>query len=737
MKNLIIASNRLPFRIDKKGGKYEIKQSSGGLVSALQSIPTLDIKMTWIGVADFKKESWNFAKDSLTGSNYKLEPVFVDKKKYNSYYNGFSNALLWPLFHYFPSYAEYDEADYKSYREVNALFADRITEIAQTGDTVWVHDYHLMLLPKYLKERRPDLHIGFFLHIPFPSYEIFKLLPEEWRKEILEGIIHSDVAGFHTPEYVSHFKRSLAYFSGITVNNDVVHMGEHRCIIRPFPISIDYVKFNEAYSLRAVARGREAMRQKNRNTRIIFSVDRLDYTKGVIHRLQAYENLLECHPEYREKVVFVINVVPSRDQISKYAERKRMIEENIGRINGLYGNINWHPVIYQYRHLTFNQLVSFYTVADVALITPMRDGMNLVAKEFVASRKDRKGVLILSELAGAAGELQDAILVNPNDMQTLKNGIIKALSLSDEDKERRMQAMQTVVKENDIHKWIHSFLGDLKKSENMNNQSKPHVMTFDEKVELFDCYRATKKRLLLFDYDGTLVPYHSTPDEAFPDNRLKNLLKELNQQAENDVVIVSGRDAVTLETWFGDIELAMVAEHGALYKKQDEDWKKLIHYTPDWRAEVRAVFDKIILKHSGTFMEKKDYSIAFHYRSAKPESVPDLISEIGKELMLLDTHNFSVLYGNMVIEVKNPEVDKGNVVTKIIDEGQYDFILAVGDDTTDEDMFAALERKDNCYTVKVGVTPTKAKCNLLNVNNVISLLDQLNQHRNVFTFNKN
>lgn len=737
MKNLIIASNRLPFRIDKKGSKYEVKQSSGGLVSALQSIPSADIKMSWVGVADFKKESWNFVKDNLKEQNCDIVPIFADKKKYHAYYNGFSNTLLWPLFHYFPSYAMYDEADYNAYKEINTLFAERISEIAQTGDTVWVHDYHLMLLPKLLKQRRPDLHIGFFLHIPFPSYEIFKLIPEEWRNEILEGIISSDVAGFHTPEYVSHFKRSLAYFSGITVSNDVVHLKEHTCIIRPFPISIDFNKFNDGFSLPAVERGRKTIKQKYKNTKIIFSVDRLDYTKGVIHRLQAYENLLETHPEYREKVAFVINVVPSRDQISKYAERKRLIEENIGRINGLYGSIHWQPVIYQYRHLTFNQLISFYSVADVALITPMRDGMNLVAKEFVASRKDKKGVLILSEFAGAASELQDAILVNPNDLLTLKHGIIKALSLNEKEKEERMEAMREVVKQNDIQKWIHSFISDLKKSENMNNHSKPHIMTFDEKVELFDCYRSTKNRLLLFDYDGTLVPYYTKPEEAHPSNQLKDLLNELNQQTENEVVIVSGRDAETLENWFGDTELSIVAEHGALYKPKNEDWKRIIHGTVDWKDDVKNAFDKIIAKYPGTFIERKTYSIALHYRAAKLESVPEIVSDAGKELMLLDTHNFNVIYGNMIIEVKNPETDKGDIVSKIIEEGNFDFILALGDDATDEDMFSALELKDNCYTVKVGITPTKAKCNLIGVSNVLSLLDQLNQHRGILNFNKN
>lgn len=737
MSGLIIASNRLPFRIDKKENKYELKQSSGGLVSALQSVPVADMKMTWVGVADFKAEAWKNVKASINEANYKLEPIFVEKRKYHDYYNGFSNALLWPLFHYFPSFAEYDEANYKAYKEVNELFAERISEVAQAGDTVWIHDYHLMLLPKLLKDLRPDLHIGFFLHIPFPSYEIFKLIPETWRNELLEGIVSSDVAGFHTPEYVSHFKRSLTYFSGITVNKDVASLGGHRCIIRAYPISIDYEKFNGAFSLPAVAKGRKAIRQKNSNTKIIFSVDRLDYTKGVIHRLLAYEHLLEKHPEYREKVVFVINVIPSRDQITKYAERKRMIEENIGRINGLYGNMHWHPVIYQYRHLTFNQLLSFYTAADVALITPMRDGMNLVAKEFIASRKDRRGVLILSELAGAASELQQAILVNPNDRETLKNGLIKALSLGEDEMERKMSAMQAVVKENDIQKWLQSFLNDLKKAEKMNDPLKPHVMTFDEKVDLFNCYRATKKRLLLFDYDGTLVPYFKKPEDALPGRQLKELLMALNGQAENEVVIVSGRDAATLERWFSDTGLSMVAEHGALYKKRSEDWKKIIHTAGDWRDEAEQAFERIASRYPGSFCERKTYSVAFHYRAVKPEAVPDLLSEAGRELMLLDAHGFSVIYGNMVIEAKDPDTNKGSIVSRIVSEAKYDFILALGDDVTDEDMFSALEQKSNCYTVKIGIVPTKARCNLISVNNALSLLDQLGQHKSILNFNRN
>jgi trehalose 6-phosphate synthase/phosphatase len=733
MEKLIIVSNRLPFRIDKKGNEYEVKQSSGGLVSALQSVSSSEYSITWTGIADFRKDVWNNLKYSLKTSRYKLEPIFVDKKKYYNYYNGFSNAMLWPLFHYFPSYAEYKEESFEAYKDINQEFAQKIIGMAPVGAIVWIHDYHLLLLPGLIKLIRPDLKVGFFLHIPFPSYEIFKLIPAVWRSEILESLMCSDVLGFHTEEYLGHFRKSLSYFKNIWVNNDTAINGhDHAALTKVYPISIDFNKFHNAWSNPGVVRGRKNIKKMHPNLRIIFSVDRLDYTKGVINRLMAYENLLSNYPEYREKVVFVINVVPSRDQMVKYIERKKMIEENIGRINGLYGSVNWQPVIYQYRHLTFNQLLSFYTVADLALITPLRDGMNLVAKEFVASRKDRKGVLILSEFAGAATELKQAILVNPNDIRTLTDGIIEGLSLSDTEQQHRMEVMQQLIKDQDIHKWTNSILNDIKEASTMNYESAPHLMTFTEKIELFDSYQKTKKRLILLDYDGTLVPHQHKPEDAEPGNKLKELLTELNSQPENEVVIVSGRDTSTLENWLSDTGVSFVAEHGALYKGPDLPWESFVTGASPWRTSVENIFEKATCSCSGAFIERKKHSIALHYRGVDTKRAEELKVYAQKELLMCsERYDFNVLNGNMVIEVRNCNIDKGMAVMKLVNSGQYDFVLALGDDTTDEDMFSALSETNNCFTVKVGIESTKAKCNLINVNNVISLLDQLNKYKSV------
>jgi trehalose 6-phosphate synthase/phosphatase len=729
MENLIIVSNRLPVKIERKVNGYDFRQSSGGLVSALLSLCETSKALTWVGIADFKKELWNEAK---TQKNFcwHLEPLFVNKQTYQSYYNGFSNTVIWPLFHYFPSYAEYSEIHYEAYKSINKEFADRIIKLAKPGSTVWIHDYHLMLLPKYLKQARPDLKVGFFLHIPFPSYEILKLIPGEWRTGILEGLIHSDTLGFHTLEYLSHFKRSLAYFVGISANNNQIQINDHTCKVKNYPISVDFKKFHNGYDLTGVIRGRNIMRQKSKNVKIIFSVDRLDYTKGVINRLQAYESFLESNPAYREKVVFVINVVPSRDQIAKYAERKKMIEENIGRINGLFGNMQWQPIVYQYRHLSFNQLLSFYSVADIALITPLRDGMNLVAKEFVASRKDKRGVLILSEFAGAASELKDAILVNPNDIYTMRDGIQKALHLTDEQQTARMESMQNIINNYSVHHWIEDFLSDL--AATVASCRDPHIISFEEKINLFDAYKRSEKRLLLLDYDGTLSPYYSKPDDAKPKPELLKLLKELNGQPENEVVLVSGRSIISLDQWFGGSGICCVAEHGAMVKNNEESWIPHDKLSTDWYLGVEELFLKYAGLFPGCFVERKKYAIAFHYRGGQVSEEKKMLASLNHDLNLLNLdNNYRIIHGNKVLEALPLHISKGIFVSDWLEKNDHDFILAIGDDSTDEDMFRELALVPHAHTIRVGIVPTQAKCNLINVSNVLSLLSQLNECRSL------
>lgn len=727
---LIIVSNRLPFKIEKKYERYEIRQSSGGLVSAIQSIPR-ELEVLWIGVADFKEDVWLEYKKNSRGNNHNIEPIFVDRKIGKLYYDGFSNTTIWPLFHYFPSFAEYHIEFYQAYCEVNRIFSEKIKAIASEEDLIWIHDYHLMLLPGYLKEEPKPLSSSFFLHIPFPSYELVKLIPEDWRNEIIRSLISADVIGFQTQEYVSHFKKSLSFFLGKECISNTVYVNGHSSVIKEYPISIDFDQFHSAFDLPGVVKGRNGIRKKHGATKIIFSLDRLDYSKGVINRLLAYEDLIRSNPSLRGKIVFVINVIPSREQISKYAERKRMIEENISRINGLYGYIQWQPIIYQYQHLTVNELLSCYTACDVALVTPLRDGMNLVAKEFVASRRDLRGSLILSEFAGAANELRGAILVNPNDNSAMQRAISKAIYLSEAEQEERLIGMQKHLKTHDVKAWSSTYIGDLKDAKIRNKGARPNILSFEDKINILETYKAANKRLILLDYDGTLVRFYNKPEDALPGEIIKDLLSRLAENERNKVVIISGRDAFTLNDWFGKLGVDIAAEHGVLYKQANSNsWQSPGKIPTGWKNEIRELMQSYVDILPGSFIEEKEYTIVWHYRAVEDITVDTIKLKLTKAILAVNTKDeFEVLSGHKIVEVRSTHVNKGKVITDLLHSQPFDFVLALGDDITDEDMFRALTGK-NHYSIKVGIAHTSARYNILNINSVLSFLDQLSLFKN-------
>ncbi|MBA3664277.1 MAG: bifunctional alpha,alpha-trehalose-phosphate synthase (UDP-forming)/trehalose-phosphatase [Bacteroidetes bacterium] len=723
-KKIIIVSNRLPFSIRKQDDHFDVFPSSGGLVSAIQSL-TAKTKITWIGAADFKSEDWEEFKKEEHELDFDIVPVFLDKVVEDLYYTGFSNTLIWPLFHYFPSYAEYDESFFKAYKTVNELFAEDIRAVAKDEDLVWIHDYHLMLVPGLLMQGEKKIHSSFFLHIPFPSFEIVKLIPEEWRTEILKSLLAADVAGFQTLDYCNHFKSALSYFLGVECINNCVNQDGHVTLVKDYPISIDYQKFNSAYNNEDVIKERTLVKKKYENVKMIFSLDRLDYSKGVMNRLQAYEQLLENQAEIKEKVVFVINVIPSRETISQYAERKKLIEENVSRINGLYSTLQWEPIIYRYQHLNFTQLMAYYTSCDVALVTPLRDGMNLVAKEFAASRKDLRGSLILSEFAGAASELTGALLVNPNDIHLMQEAMMQAVSLPESEQQQRMKAMQEVIQKNDVNKWMGSFLEDAS-AKTRQEEITVNIMSYYDRQQISNHYRKAARRLILLDYDGTLIPFYNKPEEAVPGELVKELIAKLSKDPKNSVMVISGRDSKTLENWFENSNIGIVAEHGMMYRPSKEaEWTFPPDINLSWKEGVRNYLTKYIDQYPGSFIEEKLYSVAWHYRTVENIDEDLIRTVFSKELISLNIHNdFQILHGNKVIEIKSAHTNKGQFLTHFLSKEKYDFVLGVGDDITDEDMFSVLKGK-NQYTIKVGPGKTEARYNVVGVNNVLLFLEQL------------
>lgn len=727
-KRLIVVSNRLPFQLLERNKKVMLKESDGGLVSALKSyFDTRENDNTekwWIGSAEFPEKRWNKFKESKKSKgSFEVEPLFIDSKVYDRYYNGFCNATLWPLFHYVPSFVEYDERTFKCYEEVNRIFADKLLQFLQPNDVLWIHDYQLMLLPGMIREQRPDATIGFFLHIPFPSFEIFRLLHRPWKEKIIHGLLGADLVGFHTHEYVQHFLKTVQMVTGFDHQFRTISVDDRIVKAELFPLGIDFEKFHSSAKNPKVIEVKEGIYQGFAGKKVIFSVDRLDYTKGITHRLSGFERFLELYPEWKEKIVFILVVVPSRQIITKYGERRKMIEEQVGSLNGRFSTLKWQPIIYRYAQLSFPELCALYQASDLGLITPLRDGMNLVAKEYVACREEQ-GVLILSELAGAANELSEAVLVNPFDKTEVAQGILTGLTMPVAEQRTKIQILQKRLKDYTVLHWVNDFLKQLDEVKDEQKIRETKHITSSELKTIGERFKRADKRHLFLDYDGTLVPYTRHPRLAIPNKDLLSLLTILSSDTKTDATIISGRDSKTLDEWFHNLPVNLVAEHGAAVRKKDGSWRYEKDIDQSWKPIIRPTMELFTQRSPGAFIEEKNHTLAWHYRNVNPELGFIRSRELLDNLQhLLRNSPMQLIDGNKVIEVRMAGIDKGTVAKKMLEEDAYDFIMAVGDDKTDEDMFRALA--DKAVTIKIGTGHTNAHYNLSNYTEVISLLNKL------------
>lgn len=724
---LIIVSYRLPFTIVPSDTGFDLVQNSGGLVSAVLSMAEQmgadtnsgpSAKIHWVGHADSSLQRMNLS--AFENDTFVAHPVFMDEDVHKGFYEGFSNDMIWPLFHYFPSYASFRESDFLDYKQANTRFLEELKSLIQPGDLVWIHDFQLMLLPDMVRQAVPDASIGYFFHIPFPTFEIIKLLPRTWRHALVNGLMGADVIGFHTADYVQHFMQNVTEILALPIIENRIILPDRPVVVSAFPISIDYNKFNDSAGEADVVQTRQNYRHLLQGNKIIFSVDRLDYTKGITYRLQGYERFLEQNPDWRDRVTFVLTVVPSRDQIPQYQEIRREIEETVGRINGLFGAIGWQPIVYAYRSLNFTELMACYTACDIALITPVRDGMNLVCKEFVASRQDKQGVLILSELAGAAQELVDALIINPTDTQEVADAIERGLNMPPHEQKQRIVHMRKHLQNHNVFRWSHDFLTAFDNL--MNNQT--DLETDLSVPQFITAFGEAQKRLLLFDFDGTLAPIVNDPADARPSDRLKDALRHLAESS--DVVVISGRNRAFLEKNFSDISMHLVAEHGAFLKNPGMDWERIDLSTDDWVGSVRDVMNQFAERFSGTFVEDKETAIAWHYRKSDADDIENQAIELATQLRRTESPiPLTVIQGSKVVEVKPALHSKGTVAAKLVDDKPYDFILSLGDDTTDEDMFRQLPNW--AYTAKVGAGVTFARYRLARQQDVETLLIRMSE----------
>ena len=705
---LLIVSNRLPVGARLNEGRVRLSASSGGLATGLRPWHE-GSEGRWIGwPGDVSK----FGPDQRRDLDRQLDergivPVYLSQDDIERYYNGFSNRVLWPLFHYLIDRVPVDATGWEAYNQVNEAFAQAVVHQYRPGDTIWVHDYQLMLLPALLRARLPDARIGFFLHIPFPSSEVFRILP--WRRQILTGLLGADLLGFHTFAYMRHFVASLLHVDGVEADIDRVRIGDREVKLGVFPMGIDAARFSELAQDPEVLDEVEAIRRDAGGRHIVLGVDRLDYTKGIPRRLHAVERLLSRKPEMSDSIRYIQVAVPSRSHVDSYQRFKRHVEESVGRINGARGTLRSTPVHYIHRSVSMRQLVALYCAADVMLVTPLRDGMNLVAKEFVASRADEDGVLVLSEFAGASAELDGALVVNPYDVESVCENIERALAMSVGERRSRMKGLRRRVSEHDIHAWAGGFLEQLESARTVRPARSIRPPEPPLASVLTQLQRSMHLRLLL-DYDGTLVPLARSPELAAPDDELMSLLEGLTTAPGITIDIVSGRPRETLEAWLGRLPVSLWAEHGFWHRPApNEPWEAAATLAPDWMGRVLPILEQFAAATPGAHVETKSASVAWHYRGAQREFGARQAHELRMLLGdALSNQPFEVLEGKKVIEVRLRGVSKAVVAHRIAaDDQPQTAVIAIGDDRTDEDLFRALPASS--VTVAVGDRPTGTK----------------------------
>ncbi|KAJ3085341.1 Trehalose-6-P synthase/phosphatase complex synthase subunit [Quaeritorhiza haematococci] len=783
MPRLIVVSNRLPITITKNESGWKFVMSSGGLVSALSGLKK-EMTFTWIGWPGLEippTEQEQVRQQLL--DQHSCVPVYLSNEVADMHYNGFSNSILWPLFHYHPGEINFDEATWEAYQQANEAFAEAICKLVEPGDLVWVHDYHLMLLPSMLRQRiSPSINIkiGFFLHTPFPSSEIYRILPV--RKQVLLGVLHSDLIGFHTYDYARHFLSSCTRILGLQTMPNGAEFEGRMVHVGTFPIGIDPEKFVEGLEQERIQRRIAQLQEKFKGVKLLVGVDRLDYIKGVPQKLHALELFLQKHPEWHEKVVLVQVAVPSRQDVGEYQHLQTVVNELVGRINGRFGTVEYMPIHFMHKSVNFEELVALYAVADACIVSSSRDGMNLVSYEYIACQQKKHGVLVLSEFAGAAQSLNGSIIVNPWNTEELANAIHEAVTMSDETRKANYQKLLRYVNKYTAAYWGVTFVKEMQRVSEEYDPRKLPKLPVDLVLEKFR--KSTKKKVVFLDYDGTLTTSHKLPEFAKPSSAVLESLKRLAALPDVYLYIVSGRSRLHLDKWFSEAGVGLSAEHGCFYRhptklgadfadpdynndslanggkdgavangngvgggdqqsggsmpssnvkrKLQGGWYALVDQVDSsWRDTIRPLFQHYTERTPGSFIEEKEVNITWHYRNADPEFGSWQAAELQVNLEKILSHMaVSIILGNKTLELRPSMVDKATATRAIMKDlhcpTETDFVLCVGDGKTDEVVFQILnEQIPDCLTATVGKKQTEAKYYVESVRDVEGLISEI------------
>jgi len=641
---LIVAANRLPVTpaYDEETGEWHFKRSSGGLVSAFLGVKTFEITwIGWVGVDVPEEAREGIAARLRQQQPFRCIPVWLDEDTADLYYNGFSNNVLWPLLHYIPlsmldSHTTLAETQWEAYQAANKAFADVILPEVRETDLVWVQDYHLMLLPKYLRDASPQLSIGWFLHTPFATSEMYRTLPH--REEILRGILGADLCGFHIYDYVRHFHTSCARVltiggdQGITEGNDGIfdHASRRSICVDTFPIGIEPHKFEEALETKAVKDKIIEMQRRFDGKKVLLGIDRLDYVKGLPHKLKALEYFLKNYPQWRGKVVLLQIAVPSRTEVPGYQKLRSNVHRLVSRINGTYGSLDDVPIHYLDQSMGFNELCALYFRADVMFVTSLRDGMNLVSFEFIACQKKRCGVLVLSEFAGAAQALgAGALLINPYNTDDVAVTLHQALNMPQKEREDRFMYMHAHILSHTSQEWAEQFVASLRHARQTSNYDAGPFSELSEAKQLpthnvVASYKASENsggaRLIVLGLMGTLIDYDSFMNMEPLLPSVRRNLATLALVPNNTVVVCSGRERALMNEWLGDLPIWLVAENGLFIRPPTETgdgaaaWEMLKDDIDNsWMDPLKSIFKYFEARTPGTVTEMQEYTMTWHF----------------------------------------------------------------------------------------------------------------------------
>ncbi|MDJ0349098.1 bifunctional alpha,alpha-trehalose-phosphate synthase (UDP-forming)/trehalose-phosphatase [Cryobacterium sp. PH29-G1] len=700
--SLVVVSNRLPVDFEEaEDGTVTWRTSPGGLVTALEPLmrSSHGAWVGWPGVADRDFEP--FENDGIS-----LVPVRLNEVDIEDYYEGFSNDTLWPLYHDVIAPPSFHRETWDAYVAVNRRFAASAAAIAAPGATVWVHDYQLQLVPRMLREARPDLVIGFFNHIPFPPYGIYAQLP--WRKQILHGLLGADVIGFQRVADAGNFSRAVRRLYGYPTRGVVIDVptGEkgdtRRVIAKHFPISIDAAAYEElARRPEVQARARQIREDLGNPKTLMLGVDRLDYTKGIGHRIKAFGELLAEGRLSVEDVTLVQVASPSRERVSTYMALRDEIELAVGRLNGDFSTISHTAISYHHHSYPREEMVAMYLAADVMLVTALRDGMNLVAKEYVAVRFDQDGVLVLSEFAGAADELKQAILINPHDIDGTKDAIVRAVEMPKRERTRRMRSLRRKVAENDVAAWSASFLRAL-----TGGAAVPAGIPDDLELAL-QSIAGAENLLIALDFDGTLAPHVDRPEDARAIAGTREAVQALLDLPGVRVAFVSGRALVSLQhVAQPQSSVLLTGSHGIEVQLDTPEIElNLVATELDQLDTLARVLESISGSIAGTTIERKPAGLALHTRLATTKDGQRAERE-AREQLGAQLPGLTVRDGKNVLEFSVRSSTKGDAVAQLREYTRADRVFYAGDDVTDEDAFAALDEDD--VGLKIGQGPTLA-----------------------------